>query len=388
MKDKVKEFREKNPELDFAAGFIPGVGEAQDAHDFVHAAKKRDIAGMSWALLGLVIPGLAGGQLRKLAKFGDNATGGAVRKIMNEALPAGWAEKGWTVAKDGAFQFKGQRFIRKNGKLVSEKSISDQKAIKQTAQKIKKASQPVGTEELAKLKKMGLEEFDPKIWFSGRKDVTSEDKAIFMSHMPEFLDIAKKNINKTLVKKSDGWYGQFADGWKKTSLEDYIVSLSDSFKKSGLEWDGVVRYNALRKEAYDDMIKRNGVANWTTTSGQQGSIFARERDNGPLLRNVVAKDSKYQHRKLDKSQAYQEQNSNLPGITTFNGAIEYGTDISTGSKYKAPWKIFGKDVQVKAIRGNNGNFDMSKAHPYLGIIPPAIGLIAYKKYDNSNRKYD
>jgi hypothetical protein len=54
---------------------------------------------------------------------------------------------------------------------------------------------------------MGLEEFDPKIWFSGRKDVTPEDKIILMSHMPEFLDIAKKNINKTLIKKSDGWYG-------------------------------------------------------------------------------------------------------------------------------------------------------------------------------------
>jgi hypothetical protein len=52
-------------------------------------------------------------------------TGGAIKKIMNEALPAGWAEKGWTIAKDGAFQFKGQRFIRKNGKLISEKSISD-----------------------------------------------------------------------------------------------------------------------------------------------------------------------------------------------------------------------------------------------------------------------
>jgi len=28
MKDKIKEFRDKNPILDFAAGFIPGVGEA------------------------------------------------------------------------------------------------------------------------------------------------------------------------------------------------------------------------------------------------------------------------------------------------------------------------------------------------------------------------
>lgn len=61
MKDKIKEFREKNPILDFAVGFIPGVGEAQDAYDFVYAANKKDIAGMSWALLGLAIPGLAGG---------------------------------------------------------------------------------------------------------------------------------------------------------------------------------------------------------------------------------------------------------------------------------------------------------------------------------------
>jgi hypothetical protein len=30
MGDKVKEFRDKNPVLDFLAGFIPGIGEAQD----------------------------------------------------------------------------------------------------------------------------------------------------------------------------------------------------------------------------------------------------------------------------------------------------------------------------------------------------------------------
>lgn len=43
MEDKVKEFRDKNPILDFLAGFIPGVGEAQDAHDFIHAQKIKII---------------------------------------------------------------------------------------------------------------------------------------------------------------------------------------------------------------------------------------------------------------------------------------------------------------------------------------------------------
>ena len=57
MKDKIKEFRDKNPILDFVAGFIPGVGEAQDAHDFAHAAKKKDFAGMGLSLAMLVIPG-------------------------------------------------------------------------------------------------------------------------------------------------------------------------------------------------------------------------------------------------------------------------------------------------------------------------------------------
>ena len=47
MGDRIKELRDKNPILDFVAGFIPGVGEAQDAHDFYHAAKKGDFGGMA-----------------------------------------------------------------------------------------------------------------------------------------------------------------------------------------------------------------------------------------------------------------------------------------------------------------------------------------------------
>ena len=42
--------------LDFLAGFLPGVGEAQDAHDFYHAAKNRDFGGMALSIAGLAIP--------------------------------------------------------------------------------------------------------------------------------------------------------------------------------------------------------------------------------------------------------------------------------------------------------------------------------------------
>ena len=237
---------------------------------------------------------------------------------------------------------------------------------------------------------MGFKDFNPILWFAGRHDISAEDIKTFTSHLDEYLDIAKRVKDKTLIEKSDGWYGLFGNTWKKVSPEDYIVSLSSSFKKSGLEWDGITRYNALRREAYDTMKNGKDIANWTTTNGAQGAIFAVERNNGPLLRNVVGRDSKHAHNLLDKSQAYQEINSRLPGVTEFNGAIEYGTNPATGGKHKGIWKIFGSDMRVKAIRGNNANFDMSKAHPYLRIIPPVIGLITYNKYvkNNSDKQYN
>lgn len=69
MSDKLKQLRDDNPVVDFAAGFIPGVGEVQDAHDFYHAAKQNDFGGMALASLGLIIPGFTGGQISKGFKF-------------------------------------------------------------------------------------------------------------------------------------------------------------------------------------------------------------------------------------------------------------------------------------------------------------------------------
>ena len=125
MKDKIKEFREKNPILDFAVGFIPGVGEAQDAHDFVYAANKKDIAGMSWALLGLAIPGLAGGQLRKLAKFGDDIISDGIKKV--NPLIDKLKSKGWKETRDGALidPNSKRRFVFHEGKLTAEDSIKN-----------------------------------------------------------------------------------------------------------------------------------------------------------------------------------------------------------------------------------------------------------------------
>lgn len=64
--DKIKQLRDKHPILDFLAGFIPGVGEAQDIHDFTHATKKKDYLGMGLSAAGLMLPAVSGGQIRKI----------------------------------------------------------------------------------------------------------------------------------------------------------------------------------------------------------------------------------------------------------------------------------------------------------------------------------
>lgn len=79
MGDRIKELRDKNPVLDFAAGFIPGVSEAQDAHDFYHAAKKGDFGGMAMASLGFVIPGVSGNWIKHGVNFVSDAVRNARR---------------------------------------------------------------------------------------------------------------------------------------------------------------------------------------------------------------------------------------------------------------------------------------------------------------------
>lgn len=69
--DKLKQIRDKNPLLDFLAGFIPGVAEAQDIHDFTHAAKNKDFGGMALASLGLVTPFVNENQIVKGVKAAD-----------------------------------------------------------------------------------------------------------------------------------------------------------------------------------------------------------------------------------------------------------------------------------------------------------------------------
>ena len=76
ISNKVKKIRDNNPVLDALAGFIPGVGEAQDFQDFVYATKNKDYLNMAMTLATLALPGSAA-----TYKVAGKAIGNAVEKI-------------------------------------------------------------------------------------------------------------------------------------------------------------------------------------------------------------------------------------------------------------------------------------------------------------------
>ena len=47
------------------------------------------------------------------------------------------------------------------------------------------------------------------------------------------------------------------------------------------------------------------------------------------------------------------------------------------------YTLFGKDVPIKSLRGNNGNFNMLNPNIYKGIIPLVFGLSAYNVINNN-----
>lgn len=67
--DKVKKFRDEHPLLDMGAGFIPGVGEAQDVQDLTEGIKNKKYKQAALATAGLIIPGLSGAQIKAGSKL-------------------------------------------------------------------------------------------------------------------------------------------------------------------------------------------------------------------------------------------------------------------------------------------------------------------------------
>lgn len=313
--DKIKQYRNSHPILDFIAGFIPYVGEAQDAQDFYNASKKNDYVGMGLASLGLIIPGLTGGQITKglkaskkvankikaleksdiknIAKLEDNSV--AIKKIMDEPLPEGWREKGWSIAKDGAFVSKdGRRFIRYDGKLRPENQIDEIKQIanreakrkssEKIAQKLAKEKKKIfdNAVEQFKQESKGLD-FSLEHWqslASGHKMTDIEKQLYMIEAFPNFVR-SYRNLTKVgeerLKKIGNKWYGWF-DEPVVNNISDNLPVLKQKWNKGWRELNGetgAMTYVIMNSEQAKGKFLYNGITMRQGIPELKGDIPAR-----------------------------------------------------------------------------------------------------------------
>lgn len=127
--------------------------------------------------------------------------------------------------------------------------------------------------------------------------VSQEDVDIWMSHMPEYLKIAKDfTKNGMLYKnpKTNKWMGKFADGDVEVVPEEYIVAHSNAFKNSGLKYDGRTYYSGMSTDNFLKMLKSTkGFNKWkTTTRGYAESLANNKGQKGKVVESMVGEEGK------------------------------------------------------------------------------------------------
>lgn len=314
------------------------------------------------------------------------------------SLSPAMIKNGWTIAKDGArVSPTGQRFIlNSKGVLQSESSLGISAAME--ARKAKKAAKANKSERSAKkilsqLESLGFKEFEPRLWFQGRDwmknapgAVTKEDLAAYNSHLPEYLDIGRRMKTSGVLRQNDKgkWLGKFADGDMEVVPEEYIVAHSNAFKNTGLHYDGQRWFSGMSKENYNELLQNGGlgIPNWASNNSAVYSKY------GDKVVNMVGKGS---NEKLVQSPPKAHSNS-FYGNNPVGAYVDTGYDATHFTRYfddlsKAygETKVFPQKTQVKALRGNNGDFDMSNFNPFKALLPPLlIRGTAYGLWNNNN----
>ena len=251
MSDKIKQFRDKNPMLDFLAGFIPGVGEAQDAHDLYHAAKNRDFGGMALATAGLILPGSAA-SYKAAGKIAGNAIDAisdskkAVKAIKTRALTDQEKAKGFIKTKD---KNGNDLIINKNtreeyvfgpkGNLITKGQAQSNKSTK--IQKQIRSKEKAKLEGFNKLvgdfyKETGLD-FSLENWQSLAKGYNMSDEEIKLyttKAVPNFIKTYKELIsgnNPKLIKTGKGKWKAWFDEPISSDINPKAIKLKEAWGK-------------------------------------------------------------------------------------------------------------------------------------------------------------
>ena len=432
--DKIKQIREKNPIKDFLVGFIPGVGEAQDIHDFYYAVRDKDyLSGLLYAA-GLVLPVATGGQIKKGVKL--------VKKLVTKEkeLPESLVSKGWKQVDGKIFSPKGEEFVYTNeGRLQSKSSfdqtqkVEGQKAKLIERQKnMKKNIDKFNDKANEFADRTGFLSFNTEIWQAGipksarmseeqLQQYITEGGPTIMKHFDTLMkNGAKENPGTYALRGSKGNYeayfptslplkGKLADqykaGWRKVSNADaelYLIQTSPN-AAGKFEITGIPMYRGINQnmipgfkrgkpqswysslvenaEHYKKLNERNGHLGM----GFYGAPVKTDKTHINIVRTEKANPSSthWNSSGPDPIGAHLSNDPNAINITE-----TYLTD-DVSSRRPQLWTILGKNVQTKAVKGGTGMFDLTKANPLLQWSIP-VGLattIGFKTLNNEDKKH-
>lgn len=319
------------------------------------------------------------------------------RPVLNENM----RKAGWTLTRDGYavnpkvsgyFEYVNGKWqpFGQAAKINITKAQVAKAQTKEMAQIAEfKAKEKVAQQNLAELEKMGFYNFQPKTWFKDRDwmngapgAVTKEDVAIWKSHLPEYLNIAKKITGKSLYKdKSGRWIGKFANGDMDVVPEEYIVAHSKAFKNAGLHYDGHRWHSGMSKENFNNLLHNGGIGvhNWTSntnnvtkTYGEAVNMVGKGR-NEKLIQSPPNAHSNNFYGKNDPIKLYVDDNYDATHFTRY---------FDDGSGAFGETKVFSPQTQIKALRGNNGNFNMKILNPFKSLAGPVLGgTTLYETYN-------
>lgn len=424
MEDKLKQIRDKNPMLDFLAGFIPGVGEAQDAHDFYHAAKRGDVMQAGLFSLGLLLPGLTGGQIKRFV--------GALGEL-SPALKA----KGWRLADDGEsfINPKGVSFMRNSeGKLMSEESLANEIKTKTAQDKIlkEKVNAKSNIKKFDEIAYNFADEtgffFDTKSWQAGipksmqltpkqLQDYVTKTGPTIINHFKTLIKNGKQANPKTyaLRGKKGAWeayfpeslslkgkYGeQYKAGWRPVSNQEaelYLIQTSPN-AAGKFEITGITMHRGVKQEALDD-FKKGAPQQWYSSNVANSPTYSGT--NGLRFFGAPVKTNKTNIKTITNSRANPHSNSwhaeGQDPIGQYIDGNSHSINISEVplvddmSKLKGFYTVLGNDVQVKALKGGTGWFDLSNPNPLMQLSIPLgissmVGLKAFSKDNEQKDKF-
>lgn len=251
---------------------------------------------------------------------------------------------------------------------------------------------------ISKHNKISDIQWDAQEWFTsggrsktGPAKYTPEDVTTWENHVAnEYIPLQEKLINEGSLRKStDGkyWEGLIDGNYVKVNPQEYIVSNSKAFKNSGLYYDGQSFYTGVPAHHMDSFVENGGIAidNWASDNPAVGNVYQYLDENGNYgstkggLFNIVStkKPSVTVDGTGQRSNSFfkvpiDEYVSTRSGLQNqeVGDFLNYLDELST--KYSVNpnignTRVFMPGTQVKALRGNNGNFNMEYGSPFAQV---------------------